>query len=110
MSAATSVRDRVQQFVTENLVSVISKSYCPYCSKAKATLGNYKLKGYKVWEIENESDMDAIQDALKDMTGARSVPRVFIGGKFLGGGDDTAAAHTSGKLKELLEKAGALEN
>ena len=33
--------------------------------------------------------MDDIQDALAEITGARSVPRVFVGGAFIGGGDDT---------------------
>jgi glutaredoxin 3 len=31
---------------------------------------------------------------------------VFIGGKFIGGGDDTAAKAASGELKELLVAAG----
>jgi glutaredoxin 3 len=42
------------------------------------------------------------------MTGATSVPRVFVGGVFLGGGDDTVAAEKSGKLAKLLKEAGAL--
>jgi len=32
---------------------------------------------------------------MKQITGGSSVPRVFIGGKFLGGADDTVAAHKS---------------
>ncbi len=32
------------------------------------------------------------------------VPRVFIDKKFIGGGDETAAAHSNGKLKQLLGK------
>ena len=30
---------------------------------------------------------------MKALTGARSVPRVFIDGKCIGGGDETMAAH-----------------
>ena len=34
------------------------------------------------------ADGDHFQDALMDLTdGARSVPRVFIGGRFVGGGE-----------------------
>ena len=36
------------------------------------------------------------------------VPRVFIGGKFVGGGDDVKKLQDTGKLKPLLENAGAL--
>ena len=37
-------------------------------------------------QLDGRADMDDIQDALKDITGARSVPRVFVGGQFVGGG------------------------
>jgi glutaredoxin 3 len=47
-----------------------------------------------------------VQDALGELTGARSVPRVFVGGKFIGGGDDTAAKAASGELQQLLAAAG----
>ena len=50
--------------------------------------------------------MAAWQDALGALTGARSVPRVFVGGSFLGGGDDTVAAAKSGKLAQLCKAAG----
>jgi glutaredoxin 3 len=109
MSAVSTVRDRVQKFISDNTVAIFSKVTCPYCSAAKSAMANYSLKGYKVWEIDSEKDMSEIQDVLKDITGGRSVPRVFIAQQFIGGGDDTVAAHKSGKLKELLEKAGALE-
>ena len=45
---------------------------------------------------------------MRQLTGAKSVPRVFIDGKCIGGGDETVAAHESGELKELLLKAGAI--
>ena len=46
---------------------------------------------------------------MRELTGGRSVPRVFIGGNFVGGGDETEAAHSDGKLQALLETAGALK-
>ena len=36
------------------------------------------------------------------------VPRVFIAGKFVGGGDETAALDRQGKLKTMLQDAGAI--
>ncbi|KAK2163850.1 hypothetical protein LSH36_73g01000 [Paralvinella palmiformis] len=89
-------------------VMVFSKSYCPFCSKAKKVLQEYINSGelspndYEVMEIEDNPDMDAIQMELRGITGASSVPRVFIKGKCIGGGDETMAAHQSGKLKQLL--------
>ncbi len=34
--------------------------------------------------------------------------RVFISGKFIGGGDDTVRMKGSGELESLLQKAGVL--
>ena len=47
-------------------------------------------------------DMGEIQDALLEVTGARSVPRVFINGKFYGGGDETAAGCASGDFAQKV--------
>ena len=59
-------------------------------------------------QLDERSDTDAIQDALQEVTGARSVPRVFVGGQFIGGGDDTARKVSDGTLKQLLHDVGAL--
>ncbi|XP_003367569.1 glutaredoxin [Trichinella spiralis] len=44
-----------------------------------------------------------MKDALEELTGARSVPRVFIDGKFIGGADDTKRLHENGELSQMLE-------
>ncbi|GLC34928.1 hypothetical protein PLESTB_001179100 [Pleodorina starrii] len=95
--------------VSANKVMVYSKSYCPYCVKAKNALNQFiKPSQYTVVELDQRSDTDVMQDALLEVTGGRSVPRVFINGKFLGGGDDTAAAAANGTLQKLLTEAGVL--
>ena len=58
-------------------------------------------------EIENRDDMNDIQDYLGSITGARSVPRVFINGNCIGGGDETAALARSGELEKLLKEVRA---
>ena len=47
--------------------------------------------------------MSDVQDALLGITGARSVPRVFIKGNFYGGGDETAAGCKNGDVQKKLE-------
>jgi len=42
---------------------------------------------YEVMELDKTPDGPAIQDIMLSMTGGRSVPRVFINGKFIGGGE-----------------------
>ncbi len=97
----------VDAAIVDNKVVVFSKSYCPYCKMAKSALDGSGGK-YTVIELENRSDMDAIQDYLNTLTGGRSVPRVFIGGKFVGGGTDIEKLSKENKLKPMLQSVGAL--
>ena len=92
----------IDNFIKNNKVAIISKSYCPYCTTAKKAFDSIGQK-YEVLEIEDREDCQAIQDYMMKVTGARSVPRVFINGKFEGGGDDISAKNRSGALKKLCE-------
>lgn len=89
--ATPEVQKIVDDLIRSKKVMVFSKTYCPFCTKAKNALAPYNLSEdeYRVWEIEHEPQMAEIQSYLKTLTGASSVPRVFINGKCIGGGDDT---------------------
>ena len=105
----SSVKSKIDNLLKEKKVVVISKSYCPYCTKAKQALAEYQIlpECIEILEIDNDSDCDEIQNYMKALTGARSVPRVFIGGKCIGGGDETASMHKNGKLGKMLKEVGA---
>merc|ERR1712156_783661 len=102
-----SVKAQMDQLIKEYPVFVISKSYCPFCTMAKNALKNYAIPGdkIKVMEIENNKDCSEIQDYMSQLTGARSVPRVFIGGECIGGGSGTKALHQSGELEKRIQAA-----
>ena len=51
-------------------------------------------------------DGEAIQAALLEISGQRTVPNVFIGGAHVGGNDDVHNANNSGDLKAKLVGAG----
>lgn len=82
----------------------------PYCVKAKKVLGKYQLKNYKVIELDELDDGNEYQKVLGNLTNARTVPRVFIAGECIGGGDETEKLDRKGDLKKRLEEAGAIEN
>jgi len=107
-----SPKEFVDKTINSKKVVVFAKSFCPYCHKAKAALKSFELPSDVLEWIDlderNDLDMEAIQDYLLSITGGRSVPRVFIGGKFFGGGDDTAAAGKNGTLEKKLKDTGAL--
>lgn len=76
--------------------------------KAKQVLiGSYRIDPnfYTVIELDERDHGDLIQDVLQRITGGRSVPRVFIQGTFIGGGDDTERLHREGKIVQMLKAA-----
>ena len=95
----------VEQYIQENPVMMFSKSYCPFCDQAKQLL---KSKGIEFFAIEMDQMQggDELHKELKAFSGQNTVPNTYIGGKHLGGCDDTKAAEKSGKLKELCDAAG----
>jgi glutaredoxin 3 len=149
MSAAAAV---VEGALRANRVMVFSKSYCPYCTKARrartararaATARELRRRRpraaaarrrltkithphptpqakralatvlpaakFTVMEIESRPDCAEIQAYLAEKTGGSSVPRVFVDGEFIGGGDDTDALARSGELAKMAKAKGLLE-
>lgn len=92
-------------FVKEEIgsadVVVFSKTFCPFCKTTKSLMTDLDIDA-KVIELDEVDNGAAIQDALKELSGQRTVPNVFVKGEHLGGNDDTQAAAASGKLQELL--------
>ncbi|ESO88268.1 hypothetical protein LOTGIDRAFT_234601 [Lottia gigantea] len=104
------IQKKIEDHISSKKVFIISKSYCPFCTKAKKIFEEKYLKtgilssdDYMVLDIENDPNCDKIQEFMSKLTGARSVPRVFINGKCIGGGDETAQLESQGKLKALLQ-------
>lgn len=131
MTETSSLSEKINELIKENKVMVFSATYCeekfffffefkrlivfllllqgPYCTKAKKVLEKYKLKDYKIIEIDKIPDGDNYISILGKMTGADTVPRVFIGGECIGGGDDTERLDKKGDLEKKLKEVGALE-
>lgn len=63
----------VDQIVNQHKVAVFSKTYCPYCVKAKNVLQKYSINDIKIVELDDRDDVSSIQDYLAKITGARTV-------------------------------------
>ncbi len=97
-------KDFIKQAIAAHDVVIFSKTYCPFCTKAKALYAQ-EAAGYDVLtlELDRMAEGDAIQAALLELTGQRTVPNVFVKGSHVGGNDDSQAAARSGKLQTLLQ-------
>ncbi|CAI9149105.1 unnamed protein product [Rangifer tarandus platyrhynchus] len=61
-----------------------------------------------VVDLGRAPDMLKLQLVLEELTGARTVPRIYIGGVCIGGLSDMTREHESGALRERLQRAAAL--
>lgn len=68
------------------LVSLFSKVGCPFCARAKEM-----LKEHDMDYAEIVLGRDANTRSLRAMTGATTVPQVFIDGNLIGGSEELAA-------------------
>lgn len=57
-------------------------------------------KKYTAIELDDREDAQDIQDVLGEITGARTVPRVFLNGECLGGGTDVKKLYENGELEK----------
>ncbi|KAE8209091.1 hypothetical protein CF319_g5603 [Tilletia indica] len=100
----SSPKEIAESLISGKTVAVFSKSYCPYCTKAKKALAKLDLGDSEIGIIELDQDSDGadIQAYLADKTGQRTVPNIFIKGKHIGGSSDLAELESKGELKKLV--------
>ncbi|KAI8997433.1 thioredoxin-like protein [Pilobolus umbonatus] len=97
------IEEIVEETIKTNRVVVYSKTYCPYCTKAKKVLQDMGIEFIAI-ELDQEDDGAAIQQYLLKKTGQRTVPNIFINQQHIGGCDDLLATQKSGKLQTILSK------
>mmetsp|Transcript_2650 Transcript_2650/g.7320 ORF Transcript_2650/g.7320 Transcript_2650/m.7320 type:complete len:132 (-) Transcript_2650:3132-3527(-) len=84
-------------------VAMFSKSYCPYCMRAKQALVRSGIFPV-VMELDEREDGRTIQLVLLQLTGQRTVPSAWLAGKHIGGSDDVVAGVQSGLFKSVPTK------
>ncbi|KAM7516175.1 hypothetical protein LguiA_005758 [Lonicera macranthoides] len=102
--ASNSPAAYVQNVIYSNKIALFSKSYCPYCMRAKRILGELQEQPFVV-ELDLRDDGYKIQNVLLDLVGRRTVPQVFVNGKHIGGSDDLQIAAQNGELQNLLNRS-----
>lgn len=71
---------------------------CPFCIRAKALLSS---KSIPFEEINLDGKDQELQE-LRQRTGQRTVPQIFIGDKLIGGFTDLAALDANGELDRMV--------
>lgn len=94
--------EQVESHIANNKVMMFSKTTCPFCTKIKQLFDSLKIK-YEVLELDQIPDGPAVQAALAEKSGQRTVPNVYINDNHIGGCDDTLKLQSENKLLALVQ-------
>ncbi|ODQ77238.1 hypothetical protein BABINDRAFT_163739 [Babjeviella inositovora NRRL Y-12698] len=89
-------------------VVIFSKSYCGYSTKLKKLLkAQYDITPEPtIVELNQHDHGIELQNYIKEKSGRRTVPNMFVGGTSRGGCDEIVALHEKGELLEKLRTWG----
>lgn len=80
------------------VIEIYSKLTCGFCRRAK-TLLEEKGLDFEEYLIDKERGM---RERMIELSGRRTVPQVFIGGRHVGGYDELHALEANGRLDPLI--------
>ncbi|CAL1297504.1 unnamed protein product [Larinioides sclopetarius] len=92
----------INDLITKNCVVIFSKTQCTYCRRVKKLLSESNVPFLAV-ELDKRDDGNNLQNALQEITGARTVPRVFINKECVGGATDVEKLQKENKLMEKIQ-------
>lgn len=81
------------------MITIYSKTNCPYCVQAKALLDSLGAPYANVDLTNNQEKLIA----LSEKSGLFTVPQIFVDDECLGGFTDIQKLHQEGKLVPLLK-------
>lgn len=88
----------ITSIINEEPVVIFSKENCVYCVLLQKDLDSMQIP-YKKVMIDNNNN---IKEKLIEFTKCKTVPQLFIGGKFIGGYNDFSRICGTGRLEQLL--------
>lgn len=80
-------------------IEIYTTPWCGYCARAKSLL---ERKGVAYQEIDVTMTPGARDDMVSRAGGRRTVPQIFVDGRYLGDSDAIVALDRAGKLDALL--------
>jgi glutaredoxin 3 len=79
-------------------IEIYTKSYCPYCHRAKDLLQSKNAR-FIEYDVTNDP---AREQEMRRRSGRTTVPEIFIDDRLIGGCDDLMALEQRGALDPLL--------
>lgn len=80
-------------------IIMYSTATCPYCANAERLLMSKGVKEINKIRIDMQPEK---REEMMQKTGRRTVPQIYIDGRYIGGFDDLHALDLAGELEPLL--------
>eukprot|EP01060_Flectonema_neradi_P016990 TRINITY_DN2363_c9_g1_i1.p1 TRINITY_DN2363_c9_g1~~TRINITY_DN2363_c9_g1_i1.p1 ORF type:complete len:494 (+),score=111.10 TRINITY_DN2363_c9_g1_i1:59-1540(+) len=98
-----------QKVITENKIVIFSLEWCEFCWSVKkffAKIGvSYTPVNIDSAEMAKDDWGAKVRSAATEVTSCKTIPQIFIGGKFVGGATDVFNDFKSGDLQKNLKAA-----
>jgi alkyl hydroperoxide reductase subunit F len=82
-----------------NKIEIFTKSYCPYCVRAKSLLDGLDLS-YTEYELTFDRAREA---EMIERSGRFTVPQIFVNGRAIGGSDELVDMVEDGSFFDRLQ-------
>ncbi|KAJ4884841.1 Monothiol glutaredoxin-S6 [Raphanus sativus] len=99
--------ESITSLVADKPVVIFSKSTCCMSHSIQTLISGFGAK-MTVYELDQLSNGQDMEKALKQMGCKPSVPAVFIGEQFIGGANQVMTLQVKNQLAALLKRAGAI--
>jgi len=99
-----SVKEKLQQLVTENKIILFMKGtpdfpQCGFSAKAVHLLNQCQAQ----FETINVLEDPEIRQGIKDFSQWPTIPQLYVNGDFIGGSDIIGEMYEKGELQELVK-------
>ena len=95
-------------------VVLFALEWCEFCWSLRKMFAKYEIP-YRSVDLDSVAYQEdnkggKIRAALRERTGSKTIPQVFVGGQFIGGATELFDSQKDGELAELLEKNAVVYN
>ncbi len=104
------ISELVAQTISTTPVVIYSLEWCEFCWSVRKLFDaagiNYKTMDLDSVAYQKDNLGSDIRAVLNNMTGAPTIPQIFVNGEHMGGATETFDAFNDGSLSKRLESAG----
>ena len=95
-------------------VILFSHEWCEFCWSVRKMFAMYEIP-YRSVDLDSVAYQEdnkggKIRAALREKTGSKTIPQIFVGGQFIGGATELFDSQKDGDLAGLLEKSSVVYN